>query len=137
VLCLGLPANKQCFDSGTFNQNLRIFRDGRLALQERLVLNDSNRHLLNDQIGFQSHPIQGLLVAGPFVGPQDELIEQLRSMSQDVDALLGISQVSDYIVVRGLGQCSETMRMLLQKMWGTLRPALLGKTACAPRIWNT
>ena len=137
VLCLGLPANKQSFDSGTFNQNLRIFRSGRLDLQERLVLNDSNRSLLENKIAFQGNPVQGLLVAGPFLRPQVELIEQLRNIAGHGGNAIGITQVADFIIVRNLGHCSEQVRKSLQKIWACLRPALLGKEACAPRIWNT
>lgn len=137
VVCLGLPANGLTFDRGSFNQNLMIYRNNRLVLQERLVLNDDSRELLQASIGFQQHPIQGLMVAGPFFDDTNTLVDELRNLVGATTALVGVTRVSDFIVVRSLGDCSEQVRESLVQLWSPIRKALLGREGCPPRIWNT
>ncbi len=137
VLCLGLPANKETFSQGRFNQNLTIYKDKRLVLQERLIIDDSNRELLTASIGFQSYPVQGLFAAGPFEDDTETLVERMREASAQCNALMGITQVGEFIVVRSLGDCSERVRKGLERMWSFIRPELIGRPACPPRIWNT
>lgn len=137
VLSLGLPANQQAFDSGSFNQNLTIHCGDRLALQERFVVNDENRQILNAKIGLQQRPVQGLMVAGPFDESPDELIRQCREALSESKECIGVTNCGAFVVVRALGECSERTRLALQTLWGILRPALLGRNACPPRIWNT
>lgn len=137
VLSLGLPANGKTFDSGTLNQNLQLYRDGRLVLQERLVLDDSNRQLLDADIGLRGAPIQGLMLAGPFNESTEELVTELRTLVNAAGVTIGITEMSGFVVIRLLHDCSERARTLLEQCWSRLRPELLCRDACPPRIWNT
>lgn len=137
VMSLGLPANKARFTSGSINQNLKVYQQGRLALQERFVLDDRIRAVLDSPIGLQGFSIQGFLLAGPFSDQTDTLIDVLRSLFSESGERIGLSMVNGFMVIRGLGECSERMRHVFEKAWGLIRPELLGREACAPRIWNT
>lgn len=137
ILSLGLPANAKGFDSGALNQNLTIWHDGRLLLQERLRLDDTNRALLSAAIGLRNQPIQGLMLAGPFTQDTADLIARMREQAMLLPVTLGITSVHGFVLVRALHQCTEQTRQALETMWALLRPALLGRAACAPRIWKT
>jgi urease accessory protein len=137
VLSLGLPANHLSFDAGSFNQSVRVHIDERIVLQERFVINDRNRQILNEMSGLQANPVQGLLVAGPFDETPTELIEQLRNVIGQDSILAGASCAGEFIIIRSLAHCSEATRNLLEKCWVHIRPALLNREACAPRIWRT
>ncbi|EAR10392.1 urease accessory protein UreD [Reinekea blandensis] len=137
VLSLGLPAMHQTFEQGRLNQNLQIVRDGRLVLQERLVLNDSNRALLDAEIGLRALPIQGVMVAGPFTEIPEATLEALQERTKAAGFAVGVTLIAGFVVIRLLNDCSERARQLFEQCWALLRPALLGREACVPRIWNT
>ena len=41
------------------------------------------------------------------------------------------------VVARDRGACAQTARTYFASLWRILRPALAGRDAVAPRIWNT
>ncbi len=137
VLSLGLPANNRTFASGSFNQSLSIYQDTQLQLQERLVLDDRSRSLLSANIGLKDFMVQGFMVAGPFNNENHQLIEQLRLVIESASAFMAVTQIADFIVIRGLDNSSETLRHDFEALWALLRPELLNCPACPPRIWNT
>lgn len=49
----------------------------------------------------------------------------------------GITRLPELLVARYLGHNSEAARLWFVALWQMLRPALLGRAAVLPRIWNT
>jgi urease accessory protein len=49
----------------------------------------------------------------------------------------GISQLKGLVLARYLGNSSEVARWLMLDVWKHLRPAMLGREAMVPRVWNT
>jgi urease accessory protein len=47
------------------------------------------------------------------------------------------TQVNGALLCRALAAQAEPIRQLFTDIWLQLRPALLGRTAVAPRIWAT
>ncbi|MDF1763076.1 MAG: urease accessory protein UreD [Oleibacter sp.] len=146
ILSLGLPANDIALDTDcSLDQSLRIYRDGRLLLNERLVLREGNHHLLTAAAGFRHLPVQGVLVAGPFVSEDDKKaaqtliteLQQVCEQNKSVVPLSGVTLNGEFIVVRCLGRCSSEARELLVKAWTKIRPEVMQRPACAPRIWAT
>jgi len=41
------------------------------------------------------------------------------------------------MIARVLTHKSETARMVFEALWASLRPIVLKREACAPRIWKT
>lgn len=138
ITSFGLPAANAAFDQGEVDQTLQIHINERIVLRERLTLNDNSRELFTSQIGLANHPINGFMVAGPFEHPEAlaPLLDRLRSLNTS-DMMIGTSQVKDFLVVRALGNCSEQMRKHFSECWKLIRPELLQRVACYPRIWNT
>jgi len=146
VSSFGLPAQGEKFNKGQISQRLEIWRDDKPCLIEHLLSNPENDNLLSAKSGMQNLPINGIFVAGPFDDEKqaEALITQLRELpltplETDTPArvLLGISYVNQFIVARFLGECSQYAKHVFTQYWQTLRPELLSRPACLPRIWAT
>lgn len=147
VCSLGLPASLQAFDLGSLKQTLNIYAQGRLLLRERLVMDESTRSGFELPVGFQGKPVTGLFVAGPFNTDQfagqsssdglAKLLDALREIPVTPGLQTSVTEVEGFILVRTLGLCSELSRRWMIEVWKMLRPVLLGRPACPPRVWRT
>jgi urease accessory protein len=153
ITSFGLPARGELFDHGEFSQKFEIWQGNKPCFMERFTIAAQSRHLLVSRAGLQGHPIQGLFIAGPFaIEAFDYSLEveshllTLRELSKEATVrektddrrlIAGITCVDKFIVGRCLGDCSGTIKKLFTAYWATLRPALLNRPACPPRIWST
>lgn len=142
ITCLGLPASQQPFDRGELRQRLEIVRDGRLIYRDQTHLDANNPELIHGKAGLQGRTVSGIMVAGPFPkqahdSTATELKQQLRQIAPPASDLLAITQIDELILIRYLGHCSQSARRLLIECWQRLRPALMERPACQPRIWAT
>jgi len=142
ITSLGLPACGEDFSAGALSQRLEIRRDGLPLFVECLDLNQNGtgRDLLSAAAGLRGFPVTGLLVMGSFArAPEESVLARCRTLLGESapDCLGAITAVGDFQVVRCLGHCAFAMRQLLAQLWALLRPALLGRDACPPRIWST
>ena len=140
ITSLGLPANgvrlNDADQQTTLKQGLKIYREGRLLLNERLKLTPENNEVLNASAGFRGQPVHGLMVAGPFAADlPSSAMETLQALCDE--HIAGVSMNGEFLTVRCLGDCSEKARLLLTEVWKIVRPLLLQRPACAPRIWAT
>ncbi|MFM2476128.1 urease accessory protein UreD [Celerinatantimonas sp. MCCC 1A17872] len=142
IACLGLVDCQQPFTKGHYCQALKIYRNNRLKLHDRLVVagSDEPQSLMHSPLALNGYPIHGLLVATADNFTTNEL-KVLREISepfeQSAENQVGITQINDILIVRFLGQHSETCRQLFTQIWQHLRPLMINKVACAPRIWRT
>jgi urease accessory protein len=140
ITSLGLPANNLAFDHGALQQRLVISQEGEPVLIECQRLGDGFNALMQAKAGFDGFPITGLMVAGPFVDgvPEDAMMRLRACMTLgDETAIAGVSLVHQFLVLRYLGESSEQARKVFTVCWAVLRPLLLNRQACAPRIWST
>lgn len=164
VTSLGLPASGEGFDAlgfGQLKQCLQIYREGRLCLRERFVLEASALNTAEDEIepvgpsmksalsGLRDCPVNGVMIAGPFERgngqssdqstDQESLMEALREICEGMEqpALAAATLNDEFLIVRYLGHCSEQGRKLFTQCWQQIRPELLERKACEPRIWAT
>jgi urease accessory protein len=71
---------------------------------------------------------------------QQQFNEQASDRSwDDPDAMaqMGLSQKPGVFMVRMLANKSELVRDSFEALWALIRPELLEREACAPRIWRT
>jgi len=130
--CLGLPANKQSFTTGQLSLDFSLNRDGVPILMERMQINAAR---LNSPTGLRGHPVMAMLVATP---ADNDLLENVRSLLSDQDNhLIAVTLIEDCLVVRYLGNTTAQCRKLFTKIWTVLRPVILQRRACPPRIWAT
>lgn len=140
VVSLGLPACGQVFGTGSLQQTMQVHLEGRLVLRERMLLDRQSRGIYAAVAGFQNKPVCGLMIAGPFEDPPGDELEsalQIQCSRTHQDDLSASTLVGQFVVVRFLGLCSNRARQTFTECWRLLRPALLKRPACEPRIWRT
>lgn len=134
VVALGRPASGERFEQGYFQSHLDIRRDGRLLWHERqrIVGNDG---LLDSPIGLDGRTVFATLL---ITGDADaELLESCRSLVMPNPVRGDLTQLPGLVVARCLADEALHARAWLIELWKQLRPALLGREAVTPRIWNT
>lgn len=130
--CLGLPANKETFTSGQLSLDFSLTREGVPILIERMQINADRLH---SPTGLRGHPVMAMLVATP---ANNDLLEQVRAILSDEDRqLIAATLIEECVVVRYLGSSTAKCRQIFAKIWVVLRPAILERKACPPRIWAT
>ncbi|MGY2199773.1 urease accessory protein UreD [Pseudomonas gingeri] len=132
MVALGRPASGERFDRGHFQAHLDIRRDGQPLWHERQRI-EGGDGLLDSPIGLDGQPVFAtLLVTGEI---DSELLERCRNLSTAVRG--DLSQLPGLLVARCLAGQALHARAWLIELWRLLRPALLGREAVPPRIWNT
>ena len=132
VVALGRPASGERFEQGHFQAHLDIQRDGRPLWHERQRIKGGDG-LLDSPIGLDGQPVFAtLLVTGEI---DSQLLERCRALEHPVRG--DLSQLPGLLVARCLASEALQARAWLIELWRLLRPALLGREAVPPRIWNT
>jgi len=145
INCFGLPASDAPFVSGTFQQHYRILCDGRPLFVDRFALTDKNRgHLLSGKASMQGLAVSGFFLVGPYdVGVNEEVVSEYMTLLRNAVDSLGLSQsaaiskVGEFFIGRYLGDSADKARRIFTAWWEILRPLVLARDACAPRIWST
>jgi urease accessory protein len=52
-------------------------------------------------------------------------------------AMASVSLTGEFLLIRYLGDSSEQAKQLFLHCWQKIRPLLLNRDACIPRIWAT
>jgi len=133
IHCLGRPAVDERFDHGEAIFSFDLRRDGQPLLHERLHIADEKALL--GTAGLRGNPVMGTLYATleerlPLELIQQEIVDKHRHE-------LGVTQMDGLFVARYLGDSTERARRLFTDIWKLLRPTVLKRPPCAPRIWNT
>lgn len=141
LVCLGRPASGDAWLDGTLHVDLDVRTGGRLAFAERTRLTASPADRASAP-GLGGRTAFGqLLAAGPEV--DDGMVTACRDA---IGALTGpepslgegaVTRVDRILLVRWRGDAAEDGWRVLRAAWSALRPRLLGRAACPPRIWAT
>jgi urease accessory protein len=136
ILCLGRRASGEAFAHGALQLDTRVQRGGKPIWLERGRL-DGGCGLQASAAGLAGFSVSGtLLVAAPRIEPG--LLAACRAVPLlESGAQCGITLLPDLLVARYLGHASEAARHWFFALWQLLRPALIGRDAQMPRIWNT
>jgi urease accessory protein len=131
--CLGRPVIGERFDRGTADLILGLERDGRPLLRVRLRLRKGKG--LEGPSGLRGFPVCGTFVAAG-AGPRD--LDSARQTLPGATAFpIGLTLVEDLLIARCLTPAVEPASRIFRSLWGILRPRLMGRDACPPRIWST
>jgi urease accessory protein len=128
--CLGRPVIAERFDRGCADFRLDIEQDGRPLLLERLTVSAQR---LDGAAGLRGWPVNATLVATPATNTELALVRELIADAPNTGATL----LDDLLVVRHLGDSTEQCRKLFIAVWAAIRPAVIGRAPCPPRIWST
>jgi len=135
ITCLGRPASGDDFSTGSYRQCTEIWQGGRVVLVDRTQA-DAAGALRRETWGWGGRSVYATLVAS---GASKSLVTQIRErVAPEGDGeLFAVTTLSSFTVCRFLGASAERARRALVSAWNVIRPELLGKSACPPRIWTT
>jgi urease accessory protein len=136
--CFGRPAGGLPFVRGTFLQSFQIARRERPLLLERLRV-EGGSPVLTAPWGYAGATSYGTLYAVPRAsGSLSELADRLRASAAFSSAdWLSVTVLDELLVVRALGVSVEAVRNAFVEVWALIRQEVIGRPACAPRIWAT
>ena len=134
INCYGRPALDELFETGEVETKLEIIRDGKPLLLDRLKI--INSEALTSPASLNGYPCFGTFIA-THVTP--ELLEAAREAIADIEGnqQIGITLMDGILVARCLGQYAEQISTPLKLIWAAIRPEVLERDACHPRIWAT
>jgi urease accessory protein len=137
IHCLGRPVIGEAFDTGAATMAFQLYRDGSPVLLERQVIRRDQRFsgeipAIREAAGLRGLPVFATLYATP---ADTRLLERLREMLPDPE--LGMTLVDGLLALRYLGDSVARANRCFVRAWEELRPAVIGRPTCAPRIWNT
>ena len=114
---------------------MQIRRGGKLLWLEQGVL-AAGGALMASPLGLAGHTVCATLIAvGTQVTPA--VLAAVRGIGVPAGAAFGATHMKSLVVVRLLCGDSEAARRVMLAAWQLLRPAMLGRDAVVPRIWNT
>lgn len=128
--CLGRPAAGEGFERGRVGLGCALRLEGEPLLVERFEL---NREALAAIWGLRGNPCGVALYAYPAM---QDLVERVRGLVGDKDGF-GATLVDDVLVCRAWGRRMAPLRHLFMEIWSEIRPDIVGRPACPPRIWAT
>jgi urease accessory protein len=134
IYCFGRTASGESFTDGKIEQSTSIRVDGKLAWFEQGALQGGSA-AMGSPLVLAGNTVCATLIATGKTLPSS-VIAALRQ-DAGATARFGVTQMKSLIVVRYLGNSSETARQVMTRAWQRLRPELLGRAASIPRIWNT
>ena len=134
ITCLGRIASGERFASGRIEQQFDLRRDGKLLWCDRIVLEGGARALQSGAI-LGGATVYGTMVAAP-ADISDPLLGACRAIRCD-RGNGAVTRLPHVFVARFVGDSAAEARTYFATLWSLLRPALAGREAAYPRIWNT
>jgi urease accessory protein len=134
VTQLGRTASGERFASGRVHQTLELSRDNTMLWCERAVLDGGSRALQSGAI-LAGAPVFGTMIAAG-ADVDDGVLAACRAASPASGAG-AVTRLPLLLVARYRGGCARAARTYFALLWRVLRPALMGRDAVPPRIWNT
>lgn len=134
VLCLGRTGSGEHFTRGQWRARTVIKRDGKPLWFERGSIAGGGA-VRESPVVLAAEPVVATLLAA-----SDKLTPSLLAACREIAPLRGqgaVTLLPGLIVGRYLGASSEAAKNYFSKIWQAIRPALIGRPAVGPRIWQT
>ncbi len=134
IICLGRRASGEKFTGGRLKQSIEIYRDGVPLFIDRINFVGGS-DMLQAPWGMNGLSVSGTM----FVTLDKDAKLDLDSLREKIPEgkQWGISQRSDVLLLRYLGDSAESCRRGFEAAWRHLRPIILKRSVHRPRIWNT
>jgi urease accessory protein len=149
ILSFGRRAGGERWDRGSLRMRTSVRRDGRLLWRETANI-DACSGFAASAVGLAGAAVSGtLLVASGEVddvllkecrhveGPWRKVGTSLRGVENSAreGARIGVTRVPGVLIARYLGDSSQDAFRWFTQLWSVLRPAMLGREPCSPRVW--
>jgi len=134
ILSFGRRARGERWDRGRLRMRTCVRRDGRLLWLENAHV-DARSGFAASAVGLAGATVSGtFLVASGEIG--DELIKDCRDVDASLaNARIGVTRVPGVLIARYLGDSTQDAFRWFTQLWALLRPAMLGREHCSPRVW--
>ena len=127
--CAGRPVMNEGFESGSVLASMSLYRDGRLQLNDHARLGGRF-----NQASHRDFPMQSTWI-GSCADADD--VQRARDILEQHPLLAAATLIDDVLIIRALCQSTDQVLPVWIDLWQALRPSLIGRPACPPRIWNT
>jgi urease accessory protein len=134
LVCLGRTGSGERFTKGSLRFATQVERDGRLVWLERGCI-DGGGALLASPAGLGGEPVFGTLLAASRA--VDATLVAACREHQPAQGRGAVTALPGVLAARYLGNSSESGRRYFTQLWKLLRPRVVGREACEPRIWRT
>jgi urease accessory protein len=136
LVALGRRAMGERFTTGRYAQSIRLTIGDELVWHERTRIAGGDA-LLDSPIGLAGDTVFGCFwAAGAGVDALD--LDELRAaLGAEVTAAPLTRLAPKLLVARTRAGSTAAARRAFERVWGTLRPRLLGRPATPPRLWAT
>jgi urease accessory protein len=134
LICLGRPASGEAFAQGSIRQTLEIKQQGRILLNDRLLIEGASP-MLREPWGFHGYGVIGYLVATPATAFIRDKVREIAGLEKSVR--LTTTLIDRLLICRVLADRAELARRKLIEVWQRVRPEIMAKEAIQPRIWHT
>jgi urease accessory protein len=133
-LCFGRRASKERWQRGGLRLCSTVSRAGAPLWLERARV-AAGSGFETSPIGLAGYSVSAtLLYAGSDI--EAALLKECRGIGpRTTDSRAGVTSLPGVLLARYLGHSSEEAMQWFTSLWQLLRPALLGVTATAPRLW--
>ncbi|HHJ39324.1 MAG TPA: urease accessory protein UreD [Methylothermaceae bacterium] len=128
--CLGRPAAQETFTQGRLSQGWHIWVENAPLLIEHIHLDNE---VAKAVWGLRGNPFYATFYAYPF--PSDT-IDRVRMICND-QIVLGTTVIDGMLVCRGITHQMERLKQAFLDLWQVVRPIVIGRNICEPRIWAT
>jgi urease accessory protein len=129
--CFGLPSKQERFDEGHIQIQFEVFREDKPLILEKMSVDKTN---LQRPTGMRGNAVMSTFLATPV---DENTLQQVRTVLENTSALFSATLVANCLLVRYIGESTEQSRNIFIQVWKTVRPLVLNRPACPPRIWST
>ena len=135
IVCFGRPGAGEVFKHGLVRMNLEIWRDDLPIWLDRTVYlaETETNSIFQAAWGLNSSPVMATLIASSCT---QQIHEALTEQHLEKGSY-STSLIEDVLVCRYIGACSQEAKACFLEIWSQLRPKLLNRSPCPPRVWNT
>lgn len=128
TFCLGHPIMNKSLEHGTLITRLQIWQNEEPLLHERLRIINGNLSVLFN------YPLVATVVAMP---ADEQILLLARQVTDCQTTIAGSTLLDTLLVIRLLDHNNLHMQLTLHQLWHILRPEIIGRAPCPPRIWST
>lgn len=136
LVCLGRPAAHERFNTGVLRWHTEIVRDRQLLFSERVLL-EGGSPVLDSPAGLAGCSAFATLWLVSGQDNPSSLTDCVRQALDDSRQWWAVTTLPGLMILRWRGACAEDGWRVLRTAWAAARPLMLGRPACAPRIWST
>ncbi len=138
IWTLGRPAANEAFNSGHYDGRLCVRVDDELKWHERtLVPGAGESSFQKARWGLNGARAMGTFIAYRPEGFDETVTADIRRQCAEHDIASGVSAVDGLLIVRATAREARLLQAHCHRLWQSLRPLVLNKSAVVPRIWAT